>query len=662
MSARKAAVLFFLALAGVAALYLVIACAQVSAVPLLDPDEPRYAACGRTMARGGSLLVPEFNGQPRINKPPLFYWLVALSDKLAGEATETSARAPSIVMGLAMLLATVFLGRRVFGTRTGVLAGLILASTPLFIGLSRACITDMTLSACMTATLALLMLAMLDLTPPRRTTWLAALCFGLALLAKATPAFAVLLVLLVERALALPPEERPRAARLLPWLFLAACILSGVALHVAGTKADTVLKAASLVCVAAVLVLVILMAVRAPRGALAAMPWGWGLAAAVAMCLWWYGALIVKLGWQEFFGLVSYETVGRVTGEMHREPMYYYLFHILALAFPWSVGLLGAVGTAWRATQNSHPARQDELPTETAETGSGRPGTWRAADRFLLAWLIGIVLFFSIPSAKLATYILPAMPALALLTARLLVRMADGKRAPGQLWRKLTLLPGVIVPVALVVTSHNLAVLPTDFQSFTATLPIPFQTLILQFALAVAGSWLLVHLGRPCAGTVILSLSVVVLTLVLLPAANKHYLMRRSTKPLCLRVTPLIADCQRVASVGAEVESLSYYLDRTVAECRRRHVVQRRAGSRTHFDHTLPPVTEDESYDAVVREEMAAPEKVLLFVHKRYYTRMLDINNAEFDAMTREDIARTAPPYARFVDAYNDLVVIHNRP
>ena len=61
------------------------------AMPLIDPDEPRYASTARDMVLNGNWIVPHFNGVPRINKPPLFYWTIAISYKLFG-INEFSAR------------------------------------------------------------------------------------------------------------------------------------------------------------------------------------------------------------------------------------------------------------------------------------------------------------------------------------------------------------------------------------------------------------------------------------------------------------------------------------------------------------------------------------------------------------------------------------------
>ena len=80
-------------------------------MPLIDPDEPRYASTARDMVLNGNWIVPHFNGVPRINKPPLFYWAIAISYKLFG-INEFSARLPSALAATGTVLITYLWGKK----------------------------------------------------------------------------------------------------------------------------------------------------------------------------------------------------------------------------------------------------------------------------------------------------------------------------------------------------------------------------------------------------------------------------------------------------------------------------------------------------------------------------------------------------------------------
>ncbi|QSR89077.1 glycosyltransferase family 39 protein [Methylacidiphilum caldifontis] len=65
-------------------------------LPLIDRDEPRFAQAAREMLEKKNYLVPFFNGEYRLDKPPLIYWLMIFSYSLLG-INEFSARLPSIL-------------------------------------------------------------------------------------------------------------------------------------------------------------------------------------------------------------------------------------------------------------------------------------------------------------------------------------------------------------------------------------------------------------------------------------------------------------------------------------------------------------------------------------------------------------------------------------
>src|SRR5262245_58644901 len=63
----------------------------LSLLPLVGPDEPRYAQVAREMLQRGDLITPTLGGHTWFEKPVLLYWLMMLGYKLFG-FTEQAAR------------------------------------------------------------------------------------------------------------------------------------------------------------------------------------------------------------------------------------------------------------------------------------------------------------------------------------------------------------------------------------------------------------------------------------------------------------------------------------------------------------------------------------------------------------------------------------------
>jgi 4-amino-4-deoxy-L-arabinose transferase-like glycosyltransferase len=154
-------------------------------LPLIDPDEGRYAEIPREMLEQGDFITPTLNYVKYFEKPPLLYWLNAASLKLSG-LTEQAARFPSALCGLLTILATYVLARRLYGRRTALLAALILGTSAGFVLQSRIILTDMLLTFCLTAALGAFIIA--SQREGRRSTplpWYAFYLFcALAMLAK----------------------------------------------------------------------------------------------------------------------------------------------------------------------------------------------------------------------------------------------------------------------------------------------------------------------------------------------------------------------------------------------------------------------------------------------------------------------------------------------
>src|SRR5262245_24176488 len=150
-------------------------------VSLWDRDEPRYAGCTREMRASGDWIHPTFNAEPRYHKPVLIYWLMLAGTAVGGD-NPFGARLVSSLAGTGTCLLVWAWGPRLLGARAGLLAGLILATSPIVIAESKLATTDATLMLWVVGC----QFALWELA--RRDSWRAALafwvCLGLAILTK----------------------------------------------------------------------------------------------------------------------------------------------------------------------------------------------------------------------------------------------------------------------------------------------------------------------------------------------------------------------------------------------------------------------------------------------------------------------------------------------
>lgn len=564
------------AIAGLLTLYSFLATYCLSDVPLLDPDEPRYAYAGKLMAEGHSWLIPEFNGEPRINKPPLFYWLIAISDLICGGSSEVSVRLPSIVMGFFMLAMTVWVGWKLYGEATGFLAGLILCTSPLFFAICRGCVIDQTFSTLLSGGLFCILLGITGQWPGRQRSngrdfslLAAGLFAGLAFMAKGTAAVLIAVI---------------------PGLFVLFFKRSGIRAYL-------------------------------QRGR-----WPAALALALLLSVWWYVVLSNVLGYERFKNLIQFEVLGRLTGQVHDEPWYYFLLTFLGLFFPWSVVLISSIGIACRRVREELPLQapsQDSAPDLAALRA--------VADPFLAAWVLGVLFFFSVPIAKLATYILPAFPAAALLTARFLVRLKSRSEPVSRGWRLASVGIAWILALAVLVCASGAVSMKKDVMGTLQDLQVSLPLLGALLAAVITIPWTLACGLRKPALAVAFSAAFVTLTIGYALPLSIDALYGRTNKRLALQVLEISKTVNRCMTMGSQEESLVYYLNRTVRPARK------------------PDVTKKETFDDIIRETLQSepPGKLLIFVHKGYFQQWMK---------------NEVPPDSTMVTRNQHLVVLLNKP
>jgi len=103
----------------------------IGTIEVSDIVEERVAVTSREMWRSGDWVVPRMNGEVRLQKPPLAYWLPAIVAKVRGRFDDVSLRLPFALAALACVLFTWGAGRMLFGPETGLVAGLVVLTTAL---------------------------------------------------------------------------------------------------------------------------------------------------------------------------------------------------------------------------------------------------------------------------------------------------------------------------------------------------------------------------------------------------------------------------------------------------------------------------------------------------------------------------------------------------
>lgn len=269
---------------------------QVSS--LWDANEAFYAGTPREMIESGDYLAPRFNYQPRTQKPPLTYWLIAASYRLLG-IEEFAVRLPGALAATGVVLFVFLAVRDRFGPKAAVLGAAITATCPRIFLLARRLPIDILLIFWLTGTAFFVMRA---LARHSRTAWAAAYVFAaLGFMTKGPVSLVV-----PAGALALWCLWTGR----LRWRELHLCL---------------------------------------------------GASVAAFVILPWYVAIYVRDGWTYISPFFLRDNLGRFTTEVFgpaRGP-FYYLPAFLADFFPWSiiaVALLAMVllgGDAWRRCRES---------------------------------------------------------------------------------------------------------------------------------------------------------------------------------------------------------------------------------------------------------------------------------------------------------------------
>ena len=107
---------------------LIVMLCGIGSYGLYEPHEGHFAGVGREMCISGDWITPHLNGAPYLNKPPLFYWIIATSYSLLG-ISEWTARFPLALIGFSGVLLAWHWARKLWGYEAGRVAACMLATS-----------------------------------------------------------------------------------------------------------------------------------------------------------------------------------------------------------------------------------------------------------------------------------------------------------------------------------------------------------------------------------------------------------------------------------------------------------------------------------------------------------------------------------------------------
>ena len=325
--------------------------------PLHDPTEARYAEIPRLIIETGHWIMPPFDyGVPFWGKPPLTFWMTAVSFELFGYS-EFSARFPVFLLAIAVLWLTYQFAKFLQGEDKAVFSSLVLTSTALFFIASGAVMTDMALCFCVSLSMISFWQAIHNQCSKQAKKWSYWFFVGLGIGLLVKGPIVGVLVLLPLIAWTILEKQYVAVWQRLPWFKGSAVML------------------------------------------LIAVPWY--IAAEIDSP----GFINYFLVGEHFKRFVDAGWHGDLYGVAHKHPRGKIWLLWLFASFPWSFIFLASL-ISW-------PFRKNKQQT-LAEVAKS---SWH---RYLLFWAITPMVFFSLSGNILYTYVFPGLPAFAILVSEIL--------------------------------------------------------------------------------------------------------------------------------------------------------------------------------------------------------------------------------------------------
>ncbi len=382
-------------------------------MPLVGPDEPRYAQVAREMFERGDWITPTLGGFTWFEKPALLYWLEIASYKIFG-VTEFAARFGSAIFGLGTILSLWILGKfsateftekhrenkdkeknSVFSVNSVAKKdfanwlALIAASSIGLISFSRGASFDIILTFPITASLVCYFLF---------EVFLQNLYFS------QNPKFV---------SVKLPKSTLIFSSNLkvfYPYFFLAGFyFFIGVALIGKGLI--------GIVFPLAIVFFYHILKFELLPGKVFLISLLWGTIFSLLVASVWYLPVYQANGWKFVDEFIIQHHFQRYTSNKYQHPQPFWFFWVVLplMTVPWLPFFFISI---YKTVRSYFSFVKEKFTTQNSALGT----QYSALTAFAVAWLLVPLVFFSLSGSKLPGYILPALPAALILTAQFVYR------------------------------------------------------------------------------------------------------------------------------------------------------------------------------------------------------------------------------------------------
>ncbi|OCR00696.1 glycosyltransferase [Oscillatoriales cyanobacterium USR001] len=375
---------------------------NLGSVGLVDETEPLFAEAARQMTVTGDWITPYFNGQTRFDKPPLIYWLMAIAYHAIG-VNSLAVRLPSALAAIALTCLGFYTinyctqpetiknseqefsyltedkptNNRPFSLislYTAWMGSALIALNPETLAWGRTGVSDMLLTGCMCSALFAFFIGYVKEEENRKNR---------------------------EEI----EKEKVKNLPLSPW-YLAFYILIALAILAKGPIG---------IVLPVIIIVSFTLYLGNSREIWQEMRPQIGILIILVIALPWFILVTLANGQDyinSFFGYHNFQRFTQVVNR-HAAPWYFYFLVVLVGFAPWSIYLPGAIAHL-KFWQRRYWCRQPRK----AQLGL-----------FALFWFVCIFGFFTVAVTKLPSYVLPLMPAAAILVTLLWSKIISIKKA-----------------------------------------------------------------------------------------------------------------------------------------------------------------------------------------------------------------------------------------